>query len=64
MNDTVNESYNKTLKNELLIVVNKNENEENEEKKLKIEDLLITESTSFKNDENVSIVKSIAMIFI
>ncbi len=64
MNDVMNESYNKTLKNELLVVVSENENKENKEKKLKIEDLFITESTSSENDENISIAKSIIMIFI
>jgi len=60
----VNKSYNKILKNELLVVVNENKNKENKEKKLKIEDLLITESISSENDENVNITKSIVMIFI
>jgi len=60
----VNESYNKILKNELLVIVNENKSKENEEKKLKIKDLLITESTFSENDKNINIIKSIIMIFI
>lgn len=60
----MNESYNKILKNELLVIVNENKSKENEEKKLKIKDLLITESTFSENDKNINIIKSIIMIFI